>query len=71
MLNHTQTCLVQNDVLFLFLARYACTTRYEESCFSLEKRKNKEQKARFSLEKRKNKEQKARFARAPHYNLKQ
>ena len=29
--SHTQTSLVQNNVLFLFLAPYAHTTRYEEA----------------------------------------
>ena len=48
MLNHThnhtntQTSLVQNNVLvFLFLAPYARTTRYEEAFFSLENQEKK------------------------------
>ena len=46
MLGHTQkTSLVQNNVLFLFLAPYARTTRYEEAFFSLE---NHGKKARFA-----------------------
>ena len=35
--SHTQTSLVQNNVLFfIFLAPYARTTRYEEAFFPLE-----------------------------------
>ena len=43
MVNHTHnhTSLVQKNVLFLFLAPYARTTRYEEAFFSLQNQRNK------------------------------
>ena len=36
MLNHTHIPGTEECLVFLFLAPYARTTRYEEACFSLE-----------------------------------